>query len=811
MYSYTYRKDRSKTQDIHSKYFSNHTRRQGRCLARELICFFLILFFSTTLLAVVAPFSMEGHHKDVIVEDTLTGGRDTVVIVVGGGLAGQSAAIEAANCGAQVILLEKEPKLGGNSAKATSGINAWGTRAQAKAGIMDGGKYFERDTFKSGIGGNTDPGLVKVLSVKSADAIRWLTSLGVQLTVLSQLGGHSRKRTHRAPDKSDGTPVPIGYTIMQTLERHIRNNLSDHITVMENTSVTALLHESRTRHDGVVQVKVSGVEITQSDGEKRRLMADAVILATGGFSNDKTANSLLQKYAPQLSGFPTTNGPWATGDGVKLASELGVKLVDMDKVQLHPTGLINPKDPANPTKFLGPEALRGSGGILLNKRGERFVNELDLRSVVSNAIIKQGDEYPESNGSRFAYCVLNEAARKLFGVNAHGFYWKKLGLFVRVDTVEDLAALIKCPVENLRATLAEYEELSKALRTCPRTQKSVYPCVLGTQGPYYVAFVTPSIHYTMGGCLISPAAEMQMDDHPSTINFGSRRPILGLFGAGEVTGGVHGGNRLGGNSLLECVVFGKIAGDRAAHILYDNASFLWHNKWSQLTVRSSVEDESGFLWLTFNLPSSFQVSGLKALQGVMLSTLKGEKQPEVLTPFTLPNEEGVVGVVLDPHQVKNKSLWLSSLQPGDVVKMKVAESSESGYEFLLKAPGYVVIATSRGVAPMMQIIRSVLKKTDVNKTLHLFVLADQVTEIPWRGELEALALSSPERFRCTFILRHPPTRWVGGVDYADEIASSVIPDGNQSIFICGATEKTKAIKGLLLDMGQSEKKIAIVT
>ncbi|ORC82533.1 putative NADH-dependent fumarate reductase, partial [Trypanosoma theileri] len=281
---------------------------------------------------------------------------------------------------------------------------------QKEQGIQDGAKYFERDTFKSGIGGNTDPSLVKVLSVKSADAIEWLSSLGVPLTVLSQLGGHSRKRTHRAPDKPDGTPVPIGFTIMQTLERHIRNNLSDHITIMENTSVTALLHESKTRPDGVVQVRVKGVEITQNDGEKTQLLADAVILATGGFSNDKTANSLLQKYAPQLSKYPTTNGPWATGDGVKLASALGVKLVDMDKVQLHPTGLINPKDPANRTKFLGPEALRGSGGILLNKKGERFVNELDLRSVVSQAIIKQDNEYPGANGSRFAYCVLNEAA-----------------------------------------------------------------------------------------------------------------------------------------------------------------------------------------------------------------------------------------------------------------------------------------------------------------------------------------------------------------------------------------------------------------
>lgn len=139
------------------------------------------------------------------------------VIVVGGGLAGCSAAIEAANAGSQVILLEKESRVGGNSAKATSGINAWGTRAQAQQGVSDGGKFFERDTFLSGKGGSCDAGLVKMLSVKSAEAIKFLTNLGVPLSVLSQLGGASRKRCHRAPDKSDGTPVPIGFTIMRIL------------------------------------------------------------------------------------------------------------------------------------------------------------------------------------------------------------------------------------------------------------------------------------------------------------------------------------------------------------------------------------------------------------------------------------------------------------------------------------------------------------------------------------------------------------------------------------------------------------------
>ncbi|XUY36770.1 NADH-dependent fumarate reductase, putative [Leishmania panamensis] len=495
------------------------------------------------------------------------------VVIIGSGLAGQCAAIEAARHGAkEVVIIEKETRLGGNSAKATSGINAWGTAVQKAAGVHDSGELFEKDTFASGKGGSCQPELVRTLSDHSAEAIEWLSSFGIPLTALTQLGGASRKRCHRAPDNPDGTPLPIGFTIVRALENYIRTNLSDIVRIETNARLISLMH-SKEDDAVVVQGITYATQTASGEGKIRKLQARAVILATGGFSNDHTANSLLQQYAPQLSSFPTTNGVWATGDGVKAARELGVKLVDMDKVQLHPTGLLDPKDPSNRTKYLGPEALRGSGGVLLNKNGERFVNELDLRSVVSQAIIEQNNVYPGSGGSKFAYCVLNEAAAKLFGKNFLGFYWHRLGLFEKVEDVAGLAKLIGCPEENVTATLKEYKELSsKKLHACPLTNKNVFPCTLGTEGPYYVAFVTPSIHYTMGGCLISPSAEMQTIDDTGVTPV--RRPILGLFGAGEVTGGVHGGNRLGGNSLLECVVFGRIAGARAAAILQEGGAGL---------------------------------------------------------------------------------------------------------------------------------------------------------------------------------------------------------------------------------------------
>ncbi|EPY29097.1 NADH-dependent fumarate reductase [Angomonas deanei] len=575
------------------------------------------------------------------------------VVVVGGGLAGQSAAIEAARAGAKVILLEKEPRLGGNSAKATSGINAWGTKAQAEQGVEDSAKYFERDTFLSGKGGNSQAGLVKMLSQKSADAIQWLTSFDIPLTVLSQLGGASRKRCHRAPEKPDGTPLPIGFTIIKAMEKQLKETFAGDVTLEMNAKLRRLLSETITLPNGESAVQVSGVEYLKGaspdqEGEVVQLRADAVILATGGFSNDHTTNSLLEQYAPQLAEFPTTNGPWATGDGVKAARELNVALVDMDKVQLHPTGLLNPKDPNAKTVFLGPEALRGSGGILLNKKGERFINELDLRSVVSKAIIDQNDVYPDTT-RKFAFCVLNDEAASLFGRGTLEFYWKKFGLFTYAEDVKALAELIGVPEEKVAASLSEYEALSTGKERCPLTGKSVYPCVLGPKGPFYVAYVTPSIHYTMGGCLISPSAEILSAEVGV---FGSRKPIYGLFGAGEVSGGVHGGNRLGGNSLLECVVFGRIAGRRASEVTAV-ASPALTNDWVSAVVREILPEDSaqaqglteGSRLLEIALPSPLAVSGLSPLQTLALRL--GTKTA-VVRPASSPHQLGSVLVALPP-------------------------------------------------------------------------------------------------------------------------------------------------------------------
>ena len=782
------------------------------------------------------------------------------VVVVGGGLAGLSAALEAAQFGATVIVLEKSNRVGGNSAKATSGINGWGTEAQALKGVMDAGKFFERDTHLSGVKGTTEPSLVKTLSSKSGEAIRWLSKThGVPLSVLSQLGGHSHPRTHRAPDQKDGTPMPIGYTIMRHLEKSCRAN--PRITILTSVQVKSLIRSEKTEVDGVVRVEVHGVRYSESNatpgtfsgceegGEscERELICDAVVLATGGFSNDHNGdNSLIKKYAPHLLGVATTNGPFATGDGVKMANEAGALLVDMDKLQLHPTGFIDPKDPGNATKFLGPEALRGSGGILLNTHGRRFINELDLRSVVSKGIIDQQDVYPNSNGAKFAFCILNEAAVKLFGPAALGFYMNKQGLVTKVADIDALAQHIfgvatacsahsgkEAPsvsslVDSLQSTLAEYRKVSEVKGAiCPKTAKRVFPCVIDTEGPFYVSLVTPSIHYTMGGAAINAAGEI-LSDHQSSGIFGSRRPIQRLFGAGEVTGGVHGNNRLGGNSLLECVVFGRTAGDRAATILQRHNSGISFDEWSTVQVREIREGDvygHGSKVLRFNLPGSLQSSGLTLGQFVGIrSEWDGRQLIGYYSPITLPNDYGVIGILarVDKGVLKD---WINSLAPGDHVEIRgfgglqILRMPSKGCFVFNSQPirKIAMIAGGTGIAPMLQIIRAALKQPYCDAggidSLNLIYAAEEYDELTYRNILLKYEEDHSSTFKLHFVVNNPPPGWIGGVGFVSEqVLSKHIqrPSPDLLVVICGPPVMQRVVKSILQAQGYNMDQVRTV-
>lgn len=504
------------------------------------------------------------------------------IVIVGGGLAGLSAASEALDLGATVTLVEKEGRLGGNSAKATSGINAvgdeWQRRAAAAAGVEDSVELFVEDTMRSGRG-EAKRELVDLLAEKSAAAIEYVAATGLDLSVLSQLGGHRAPRTHREPPKEDGRPRPIGFDIVTALRKKVEAE-PERLEVLTGVTIESI--DTVVERDGTRRVvSVSGVRSApttddsnsaSTDASSVTLTGDAIIMATGGFCADRGTGSLLANHRPDLLELPTTNGAWATGDGMRMIEVAGGQLIGMDRVQVHPTGFVDPKDPKALTKFLAPEALRGSGGILLSPTGHRFVDELQTRDTVTGAIYKYcATEGPVNAASAsleedppealravpardaVAYLVLPHESVEMFGGPAFAFYHRVKGFFTETDGVAALAAEIGADTRTVATTVAAYSIAARMGRD--KFGKTVFPTSfdLTNDTRMYVARITPSLHYSMGGAAIDVNGRV----------LGGGGEVKGLYAAGEVTGGVHGANRLGGNSLLECVVFGRTAAQSA--------------------------------------------------------------------------------------------------------------------------------------------------------------------------------------------------------------------------------------------------------
>eukprot|EP00164_Ancoracysta_twista_P003246 GFYU01004333.1.p1 GENE.GFYU01004333.1~~GFYU01004333.1.p1 ORF type:complete len:514 (-),score=57.08 GFYU01004333.1:35-1522(-) len=465
---------------------------------------------------------------------------DADVIVVGGGAAGLAASYTAGKQNLKVILLDKEKRTGGNSAKASSGINAAGTPEQKKHGVDDSVEVFVADTMKSG-GYISKPDLVQTLAENSPKAYDFLTGLGVNLEVLSKCGGHSRTRTHRC--KVVDKPTNVGFEIVKALQREIAS--MDNVKVVTNAKVTKLLKSSKGQ--------VYGAEIESTNNEvvheKTSLTASAIVLASGGYS---FADEIINRFE-HLKGLPTTNGPWATGDALTFGPAVGAKIIDLEHVQVHPTGLLDPKKPDDHVKILGPESLRASGGVLVNYEGQRFVDELSTRDKVTQAIFDNCKPFPGGKQTA-AYLVMTEQMSKVFGEKVWGFYNKR-GLVTKFDNIEAGAAHFNLPAAALKRTIETYNKASAT--GSDEFGKTTFPDVFDHASPIFIGAVTPSIHYTMGGLEMNAKAQI-LDQNQS--------PIPGLYGAGEVTGGVHGKNRLAGNSILECVVFGRIAGTSASEL-----------------------------------------------------------------------------------------------------------------------------------------------------------------------------------------------------------------------------------------------------
>ena len=447
------------------------------------------------------------------------------IVVIGAGGAGMTAAIQAKQDGAtDVIILEKMPITGGNTTRSTGGLNAAATEYQKADGIEDSVELMIEDTMKGGKEIN-DKELVTVMAENSAAAVDWVNEIGGDLSVVGQFGGASVKRIHRPSDTSSVGPMLVKALNAKAAELDIP-------VFLETTAKHIKLDDAG---------KVVGVVAEDKDGNEMDIACTAVVLATGGFGANM---DMVTEYKPDLAGFCTTNHSGATGDGIAMAKEDGAAFVDMDQIQTHPT--VNPE-----TTTMYTEGVRGNGAILVNKEGKRFVNELETRDVVSAAILEQTDGQ--------CYLVFDQAVRdSLKAIESY----VKAGIVTEAATPEELGAAIGIDGAALAETLTQYGDYAMSGTDADFARASME--VPLTSAPYYAALCAPAVHHTMGGVKINTSTEVQSE---------AGATIPGFYAAGEVVGGVHGANRLGGNAVTDIVVFGRIAGTQAAAYVKDNGGF----------------------------------------------------------------------------------------------------------------------------------------------------------------------------------------------------------------------------------------------
>ena len=519
--------------------------------------------------AAAAALTAAGLNPDdykTAVEKTGSAEDSTVeadVVVVGAGGAGMTAAITAAAEGKSVVILESQSMVGGNSVRATGGMNAgktvyqdenefgesagvektlktaaekyadnetitalaktvseqWAAYQANPTGYFDSVELMELDTMIGGKGIN-DPELVETLCANSADAIDWLDEHGITLHNVSSFGGASVKRIHR-PVNAEGKTVSVGSYMIPLLEENCEKA---GVQILLNTTANEILTDA---NGAAVGIKATG-----STGETVTVNAKAVVLTTGGFGANL---DMVVKYKPELKGFMTTNAPGIQGQGIEMAEAIGAATVDMDQIQIHPTVEAN-------TAALITEGLRGDGAILINEEGQRFIDEVGTRDVVSAAEIAQTGSY--------SWLVVDQAMVDASSV-IQGYI--KKGYTVTGATYEELGKAMGVDAAAFAETMEKWNGYVEA-KNDPDFGRTSFANPLNT-APYYAVKVTAGVHHTMGGLKINANTEVLNE---------KGEVIPGLFAAGEVTGGVHGANRLGGNAVADFTVFGRIAGAAAS-------------------------------------------------------------------------------------------------------------------------------------------------------------------------------------------------------------------------------------------------------
>ena len=486
------------------------------------------------------------------------------VVIIGAGGAGMTSALTAAEKGAKVVIVESQAAVGGNSVRATGGMNAgdttyqdnaefaqaagvektlasaastyadhavitslaeevkfqWMAYQQAGKDYFDTVELMQLDTMIGGKGIN-DPALVEVLAENSAEGIEWLRKYNIDLVNTGAFGGASVNRIHWP--KVDGKKTSVGAYMIPLLEDACEAN--ENITILFETTANEIV---------MVDGAAKGIKATGKTGNTVTVNADAVVIAAGGFGANL---DMVASYQPSLKGFMTTNAAGLQGQGIAMAQAVGAAVVDMDQIQIHPTVQAD-------TAALITEGLRGDGAILVNAEGKRFIDEVGTRDVVSAAEIAQTGSY--------SWLIVDDAM--LQASSTIQGYVKK-GFVFSGATYEELAAQIGVPADAFAATMNAWNGYVAA-KNDPDFGRVSFANPLDT-APYYAIKVTAGIHHTMGGVKINALTQVLTE---------AGEAIPGLYAAGEVTGGVHGANRLGGNAVSDFVVFGRIAGEQAAEL-----------------------------------------------------------------------------------------------------------------------------------------------------------------------------------------------------------------------------------------------------
>ena len=451
------------------------------------------------------------------------------VVVIGAGGAGLVAAIEAKNNGAKnVIVLEKMAFAGGNTLISGGEYAAPNNWVQVKKGLKDSNDAFYNDILKGG-DNEGDPKLVRVLADNALSGAEWLKDY-INMTFEDRqmfFGGHSVERSL----------VPQGATGVEMISKLLAKAEELNIPVLYETPATELM---------VDKGRVTGVKAVSEDKEYTFLAKDGVILATGGFGSNLEMRVKYNKDVDE--NILSTNTVGITGDGITMAEKIGAQLEDMPFIQTYPTC-----DPiSGALLYFGDVRLVG-GSILVNQEGKRFVEELERRDVISMAIKNQ------TGNAAYQFC--DEAQVKLSGVAEHHAdevnYLFNNKLLVKADTIKEAADFFGIDAAELEKTVAKYNQYAKDGKDLEFNKRGKLT-PFEAKGPFYIMKAVPAVHHTMGG--------VKIDENARVINT-KGEVIKGLYGAGEVTGDIHGTNRLGSDAIADITVFGRIAGQ---NVVKDN-------------------------------------------------------------------------------------------------------------------------------------------------------------------------------------------------------------------------------------------------